>query len=216
MKKKEIIIIGCGGQGKVILDILKAQQKKVCGFIDDDTSKHNSKINNIKVLGNIEYLLEKRITNKVAIAIGDNLIRSKIFDLLKKNNFNTVQAIHPSAIISKNVSLGESVIIMPGAVINTNVIIEDNVIINTKASVDHDCIIKKHSQVQPGATITGRVTIGEFATIGSGAIILPNLSVGKKSFVGAGAVVTKDVSDNVMVVGVPAKKIKKIKNKLKK
>jgi sugar O-acyltransferase (sialic acid O-acetyltransferase NeuD family) len=208
--EKEIIIIGCGGQGKVILDILQSQNKKVLGFIDDDISKHNSKINDVPVLGNMNYLLDKKIITDVAIAIGDNNKRAKIFNLLKDNDFNIIQVIHPRSIISRNANLGEGVVIMPGAVINTNVLIEDNVIINTNSSVDHDCIIKKHSQVQPGAKITGNVTVEEFATIGSGATILPNLKIGKNSFVGAGAVVTKDVLTNILVVGVPAKKIKEI------
>jgi sugar O-acyltransferase (sialic acid O-acetyltransferase NeuD family) len=206
--KKEIIIIGCGGQGKVILDILKSQQKKVIGFIDDDNSKKGLKINGLEVLGNINYLLENKITNNVAIAIGENKTRAKIFDILKLNNFDIIQAIHPSAIISKNVKLGKGIVIMPGAVLNTNVTIEDNVIINTKSSIDHDCIIKKHSQVQPGVTITGTVIVEEFATIGSGSTILPNLKIGRNSFVGAGAVVTRDIESDVVVVGIPAKKIK--------
>jgi acetyltransferase-like isoleucine patch superfamily enzyme len=45
--------------------------------------------------------------------------------------------------------------------------------------------------------------------IGTGAIILPGVTVGRESVVGAGAVVTKNVPDKTLVVGVPAKVIKK-------
>jgi len=203
--KEKIVIIGCGGQGKVTLDILNLQNKEVIGFIDDDIKKHNTFINDVRILGDINFLLSNKITKNVSIAIGDNKIRAKIFNLLKENNFNIINVIHPNTTISNTVKLGQGLTIMPGAIINTNTIIEDNVIINTNSSVDHDCIIKKHSQIQPGATITGTVKIEEYTTIGSGATILPNLKIGKNSFVGAGAVVTKNVADNLTVVGVPAK-----------
>lgn len=53
-------------------------------------------------------------------------------------------------------------------------------------------------------------TIGEGATIGAGAVINDQISIGKHSFIGAGAVVTKDIPDNVIAYGTPAKVIKKI------
>ena len=59
-----------------------------------------------------------------------------------------------------------------------------------------------------GASISGRVKIGDFSSIGTNATILPNISIGKNSFIGAGAVVTKDVLDNQVVYGVPARLMK--------
>jgi acetyltransferase-like isoleucine patch superfamily enzyme len=56
-----------------------------------------------------------------------------------------------------------------------------------------------------------KIVIKKNAWIGAGAIILPGVTVGKNAIVAAGAVVNKDVADNTIVAGVPAKKIKKIK-----
>ncbi|OMJ14796.1 putative acetyltransferase [Smittium culicis] len=56
------------------------------------------------------------------------------------------------------------------------------------------------------------IKIGDNAWIGGGAIVLPNVTIGKNSVVAAGAVVTKDVPDNVVVAGNPAKVIRKIDN----
>ena len=50
--------------------------------------------------------------------------------------------------------------------------------------------------------------VGEYSTIGTNAIVLPNRSIGKNSYVGAGAVVTKNVEDNSVVVGNPARFLK--------
>lgn len=59
--------------------------------------------------------------------------------------------------------------------------------------------------ISPGANIAGCVTIGEGTYIGMGAIILSYIKIGSHSVVGAGAVVTKDVPDNVQVLGIPAR-----------
>ena len=56
----------------------------------------------------------------------------------------------------------------------------------------------------------GKVTIKENAWIGIGAIICPGVTIGRNAIVGAGAVVTKDVQDNVVVGGNPARVIKRL------
>lgn len=56
----------------------------------------------------------------------------------------------------------------------------------------------------------GKVTVKKNAWIGLGATITPGVTIGKNSVVAAGSVVTKDVPDNVVVGGVPAKIIKKL------
>ncbi|MBI1816446.1 MAG: acyltransferase [Deltaproteobacteria bacterium] len=53
--------------------------------------------------------------------------------------------------------------------------------------------------------IRGRIEIKDDAWIGTGVIILPNVTIGRAAIVGAGAVVTKDVPDEAVVAGVPAK-----------
>ena len=87
------------------------------------------------------------------------------------------------------------------------VVIEDNVLIGPEVkitTVDHD-FYDRHNLFH-----FGKVTIKENAWIGIGAIICPGVTIGKNAVVAAGAVVTKDVPDNVVVGGVPAKVIKKI------
>lgn len=59
--------------------------------------------------------------------------------------------------------------------------------------------------------LTQPVVIRRKAWIGAGAMILPGVTVGENAIVAAGAVVTKDVPDNTVVAGVPAKIIRKIK-----
>jgi maltose O-acetyltransferase len=56
-----------------------------------------------------------------------------------------------------------------------------------------------------GYTKIGRVTLGNNIHVGAGTIILPNVNIGNNVVIGAGSVVTKDIPDNSIVVGHPAR-----------
>lgn len=60
------------------------------------------------------------------------------------------------------------------------------------------------------ADIFGKIEIGDNTHIGMNSIIMPNVKIGKNCIIGCGAVVTKDIPDNCIAVGVPAKVIKTI------
>jgi sugar O-acyltransferase (sialic acid O-acetyltransferase NeuD family) len=201
---RDIYIIGAGGHGKVVLDIInKSEQYQAAAFLDDDSNLHNETINGLKVLGESKEALDD--DKAVIIAVGNNKIREKLFNLMKSNDLEIINAVHPDAVINSFVSLGEGIVVAAGAVINPNAVIEDNVIINTGVTVDHDCIIEKHVHLSPGVNLGGNVIVQRGAHIGIGAAVLPGIKIGKNSVVGAGAVVTRDVPDDVTVVGVPAR-----------
>jgi sugar O-acyltransferase (sialic acid O-acetyltransferase NeuD family) len=79
------------------------------------------------------------------------------------------------------------------------------VFINRGASVGHHARFGDFVSVGPGAVVSGSVTLGRGCLIGAGAVVLPKLRIGSNSVVGAGSVVTKEVPDNCLVLGVPAK-----------
>lgn len=67
----------------------------------------------------------------------------------------------------------------------------------------HDASTKRHL----GYTKIGLVEIGNKTFIGAGTIIMPNTKIGTNCIIGAGSLVTKDIPDNSIAVGVPAKVI---------
>jgi sugar O-acyltransferase (sialic acid O-acetyltransferase NeuD family) len=82
------------------------------------------------------------------------------------------------------------------------------VFINRGASIGHHARFGDFVSVGPGAVVSGSVTLGRGCVIGAGAVVLPELSIGSNSVVGAGSVVTKNVPDNCLVLGVPAKVVR--------
>jgi sugar O-acyltransferase (sialic acid O-acetyltransferase NeuD family) len=208
-----IVIVGAGGHGRVISDILSnLPDFDTVGFIDDDPAVCGTKINGRPVLGkssDAASLKERFDISAAVIAIGDNKIRSTIFERFLKAGFSMPCIVHPKAIVSSGAMLGKGVVVMPGAIINIGSVIGDDVCINTAATVDHDCKISDHSHIFPGANITGGVCVGRFSYIGTNAAVNPNISIGENVMIGTGAAVVSDIPDGVVAVGVPAKIIKK-------
>jgi UDP-perosamine 4-acetyltransferase len=206
-----VVIIGAGGHGRVVLDVLRATAKfHVLGFIDADTGKTGGEVMGVPILGPIHLLqkLRKQDVRGAIVAIGDNRIRRTYADQVIESGLEVITAIHPSAVISPTAKIGRNVLVAAGGIIGTEAVIGDDVIINTGAVVDHECRIGRAAHIGPAAALAGRVQVGEGAFIGIGAKIVPCMKIGPHAVVGAGAVVIEDVPAGATVAGVPARIIR--------
>ena len=190
---KNVVIIGASGHGKVVADIVAASGDKLIGFLDDDLTKNP--------LGYISDY-SKYMDCYFVIAIGDAATREKISKLPLK--WHT--AIHPSAIVSPSVTIGEGTVVMPNAVINAGSSVGKHCIINTSSVVEHDNNIGDFSHISVGAKLGGTVSIGKSCWIGLGSSISNNVTICDCCVIGAGALVIHDIHESGTYVGVPAKK----------
>lgn len=206
---QRILIIGAGGHGHVVADILlqAAAHGADCqpiGYLDDNPYRHGQHALGLPVLGPIAA----RVTiphDGIVIAIGDNRTRARLFTELAAAGERLVSAVHPSAIIATDVIIGPGTMICAGAIVNPGTIIGANVILNTGCTVDHHNRIGDHVHIAPGVHTGGDVVIGTGALVGIGAIVMPQRRIGAWSVAGAGALVQRDVADETVVVGVPAR-----------
>lgn len=208
--KLPVIIIGGGGHAKVVADVLRLQGYPILGFTEkDEGCKYWG--SDVLYLGD-DAVIEQYRPEKVLLANGlgstqTTTARKKIYVAFTEQGYHFASCIHPSAIIATDVEIGDGAQIMAGSVVQPGCKIGRNVILNTRASVDHDCEIGDHVHVAPGAVLSGGVHIASGAHVGTGATVIQGVAIGHHSIVGAGSVVLKDVTDEVMVVGVPAKEV---------
>ena len=208
---QSVVIIGAGGHGKVVLDILRAAGRfNPIGYVDADTRLFGTKVGGLQVLGpnNVLPRLRQQGVAHAIVAIGDNRTRQRYVATLGGEGFELVSAIHPSAFVSPTAKLGRNVVVGPNASVITEARIGDATIVNTGAIVEHECEVGQAVHVAPGACLAGRVRVGACAFVGIGAQVIQCLSVGEGATVGAGAVVLQDVPDGATVVGVPARVVK--------
>ena len=184
---KEIVIIGAGGHGRVIADIIALSGDHVLGFLDD---KDPNDFSDITILGNLSDIDRYKQEASFIVGIGNNKIRKQIMDSLDVDWYT---AIHPSAVIASDVEIDEGSAVMANVVINTGSKIGRGVIINTAATVDHDCTISDYVHISPGVHLGGTVCIGAETWIGIGAVVSNNVSICGNCIIGAGSLVLKDV-----------------------
>jgi UDP-3-O-[3-hydroxymyristoyl] glucosamine N-acyltransferase len=113
--------------------------------------------------------------------------------------------IDPTAILPMSLQMAEGVYVNCGVTFGGKSVLGAFSFINRSASLGHHASLADFASVGPGAVLGGHVTVGRGAVIGTGAIILPGISVGANSVVGAGSVVARDVPDNTLVMGNPAR-----------
>ena len=190
-----MILYGASGHGKVIIDILEANNTPIDYIVDD-----NPQVN--EVLG-YEVRRNTGSYDEAIISIGSAEIRRKIVESIEAKKYPV--AMHPTAVVSPRAKIGEGTVVMQGAIVQTCVEIGKHCIINTGASVDHECRIGDYVHIAPHATLSGDVEVGDGTWVGAGAVVKQCIRIGRNCMIGAGAIVVKDVPDGVTIIGVPGK-----------
>lgn len=202
---RKVIIIGAGGHGKVIADIILCSHDLVLGFLDDNCDPSETAAG-FPILGKVEDYCSYPEAEFV-IAIGNAAVRERV--AASMDGARWYSAVHPSAVVSPlHTQIGAGTVVMAHAVINPCAKIGRHCIINTGAVVEHDNVIEDFSHVSVGAKLAGTVRIGKGTWVGIGAVVSNNITVCPGCMIGAGAVVVKNMTEPGVYVGVPARKIK--------
>jgi sugar O-acyltransferase (sialic acid O-acetyltransferase NeuD family) len=203
-----IIVIGAGGHGQVVADVLQRMRDAgaesiVAGYLDDDPALMGSALLGVPVLGPVRDLSSVS-HDAVIVAVGRNQTRMRLAEDLKRSGERFAVARHPSAVIAPDVVIGPGSMICAGVIVNPGTTIGAHAILNTGSTIDHHNGIGDYAHIGPGAHLGGNVRIGMGTLIGIGSTVLPQRQVGEWSVIGAGSVVIKDVPSGVTAIGAPA------------
>jgi sugar O-acyltransferase (sialic acid O-acetyltransferase NeuD family) len=204
MHTEQIFIVGAGGHGKVVLDalLLIGIAPGSISISDGDAALLGKNLFGIAI--NVPAIQEGAEHGRFHVAIGNGVIRQRMFGQLTGMGSKPLTVLHPAAIISRFADVGAGVFVASGAIVGPSACLRQSVIINHGAVVDHDCVVGEFSHIAPNATLGGGVTVGARVMIGAGANLLPNIKIGDGAVIGAGAVVLSDVEAGDTRVGVPA------------
>lgn len=207
---KKAIIIGAGKHGEVYLSYLRAAGINILGFIDDDKNKLGKVIQGTQVIGTYEDLFSKKFKDKITdiyCPIGDNKTRRNYLKSLKNEGYNTPNFIHPSVILAPDITLGEeSIYMLQGNCIMPFTVIGNYFMMNMGCTIGHHVTIYEGVFISSGARIGASIHIKNDAYFGTGCIVKTGVeTIGSSAIIGAGAVVLKNVDDNTVVAGNPAR-----------
>jgi len=200
----QVVIVGAGGHGRVVADVLVSQGAVIRGFIDPNVET-GCNVGGHTVLGDDTWL-NANPNSFVSVGIGatkDVTLRESVYRSLADHR--VVGCIHSTAVIGTAARIHSTAQILAGSVVNHSAFIGENVVVYTGSIVEHDCVISAHTYLSPRVTLCGGARIGSRVFIGAGALVLPNVEIGDGAIIAAGAVVTEDVDANRTVMGVPAK-----------
>lgn len=208
-----MITVGAKGFAKEVLEILhQNDQLEGLAFYDDvNTDLPDLLYGKFPVLKNEMQVKEHflKFGNSFTIGIGSPLLRKKMHDKFVQVGGELKSTVSKfSDIGSYGVTVGEGCNILSGAIFSNSVSIGKANIIYYNSIITYDVITGDYVEISPGAKLLGRCSVGTYSSIGCNAVILPDVKVGRNVIVGAGAVVTKDLPDNCVAVGIPAKIIK--------
>ena len=199
-----LLVVGAGGHAKVVIDAAEEAGFEIAGIIGTATDVP-------EILGHPVSLSSEGLqADGFIAAIGDNATRARYFAEYARAGLPPFSVSHPSAIVGKDVSIGDGTFVAAGVIVNAGARIGVDAILNTGCIVDHDCVIGEHSHIGPQVALCGAVTLGEGVLFGVGSCASPRASVGAWSVVGAGAAVVGDLPARTVCVGVPARPVRAV------
>lgn len=205
----DIVIIGAGGFAKEVKFLIKEinSKNKIWNFLGYIANDNNL----AEVIGNDEWLLTTERKIYCVIAVGSpKLLKSIYFKLRENKNIFFPNLIHPGVIMDKDtVTMEEGNIICAGNIFTSDIQIGSFNIFNLSCTIGHDSYFGSFNVINPQAVISGGVKLKSSIMLGTAAIVLQYLQIDSNITIGAGALINKDLIEEGIYVGVPAKRIVK-------
>lgn len=206
--KKKLLVIGAGGFAKSIIDSINYTEFELIGFVDTYKQGYHQ---GYPIIANDISEIEKPKDYVYFIGVGDPNSRYQFYLLLKEYGLSLINIIDSTALLSRNINLGDGIYIGKMCIVNSDTTLEDGVVINTRSLIEHGNLIGCCSNISTNVVLNGDVKVGECSFIGSCTVVNGQITIGSKATIGSGSVVIRNISDKVVVAGSPTRLIREIK-----
>jgi sugar O-acyltransferase (sialic acid O-acetyltransferase NeuD family) len=214
-----VAILGTGGNCvdlmDTLLDINRQRGQEVytpVGFLDDNPALKGKTISGLPVLGPLSQAAQMdgcQFINGIG-STATYRAKEKIIGSCQVPHARFLTLIHPTAHVSNMARLSPGVAILQNATVTSNVVINEHVIVLPNSVISHDNEIGAYSCVAGGACLSGHVVLQDHVYIGSGALVRQCVHIGAGALIGMGAVVLRDVDPDTVMVGNPARVMRRI------
>jgi sugar O-acyltransferase (sialic acid O-acetyltransferase NeuD family) len=211
---KTLVIVGAGGSGREVLGLVRDIEDgrngswEFLGFVADDVPDEEALFRiGAPYLGSTEDadLLSSLSGSYFAVAIGNGALRAHAFAHMREAGLLPAILIHPTVVAGQDIEINPGAVICAGSILTTNIRLGAGAYVNLGCTISHDVSIGNFVTLAPNVSLSGNVTLNDFANLGTGVSVIQGINIGPSVTVGAGAVVTRNVDENLTVVGVPAR-----------
>lgn len=175
-------------------------------FVDDDPAKNGTELAGMEVMSFIKAIETYGKENlEFFLAIGEPAVKDIVFKKLKDSDCAVTNLFHPEAIIDPTSIYGEGNMIGRMAGIPPYGVFGNNIKVNGFTAIGHNVQLGDNVVVSAFAFIGGDTKVGRNTYIAPHACLRNGITIGQNVVIGMGSVVTKDIPDNAVVYGNPAK-----------
>lgn len=205
-------IYGAGGLGRDLL-VLAYEINKIENRWDDivfiDDTEGVFEVKGTRAISfNVAITLYTNKDLEFIIGVGEPRYRKLLREKVIKAEYTLTCLIHPSAMVSERGNISSGTIVCYNSFISCDVKIGVNVLIQPLACIGHNCQIGNDSVISTFVNIAGGCVIGNETYIGMQVPIKESTKIGNNTIIGMGSVVIKDIPDEVIAFGCPAKVVR--------
>jgi acetyltransferase EpsM len=203
--RRSVLILGSYAFAEEVDDLIsEVAEWQTAGFVENfDRSRCNTRLNGKPIFW-VDDLRTVGRGHHLICAIGTTKRQSYI-EQVEPTGLPFATLVHPSARVPATSYIGVGAIVSAGVIVAAQSEIGSHTILNRGVMIGHHTRIGRCVTVSPGANIAGKCVIEDGCYVAMGAIVLDGRRVGRGSVVAAGSLVTRDVPENVLVMGSPAR-----------
>lgn len=213
---RPVIVIGAGGFAREAAETVRAIHAQdgsvaLLGFLDDDPTLRGRVVAGSPVLGPVEDVADHPGA-AVVIAVGrpdSYTARRDIATRLGLPADRYATLVHPSSSVGSSCTVGPGTVVLAQVAMTADVTVGAHVAIMPQVVLPHDVRVGDYATLASGVRLGGGVHVGAGAYVASGVCVREGCRVGSWSMVGMGSTVTRDVPDERLWFGTPARDVRR-------